>query len=387
MKKLLFVIYSLDSGGVPSSLSCLYNYMKDKDFDIRVFPLACEGANETSFRDVTMKGNRFLTAYYRTRLPNGIRSILEYFCIKCLKKLCKFLHLDMRNILYEIARGKIIREFNPEIVVAYQEGDNAKFVTSFTQKKKLAWIHFDYAYFVSKNCDESSVYSLYDRIVCVSQYTARTFLERYPMLTNKVSYIHNLLDSSRIIKLSQEQIVDDLFLTDRFTIISAGRISPEKRFTAIPTIARNLKEKGCLFTWFIIGREDKPDELTKLQKEIAANNVCDCVAWLGAKGNPYPYFKASHLYVSTSISEACPMVFNEARVLGIPIVSTDFGSSYEFVNDGVDGYISSIEEMPILLYKILSDERMYQQIKLGAKKFLLNETEVYQQIDKLFDIQ
>ena len=384
MKKILFVIYSLDSGGVSSSLSCLYDYLKTKDCEIRVFPLASEGCNATSFRDVTMHGCSMLTSYYRMKPPKGAISLLEYFLIKGFKKIGKRLSFfDIRRLLYFFARRKILKEFSPDMVIAYQEGDNAKFVSSFCGVKKIAWIHFDYAHAIPKETDESAIFSKFDNIVCVSKYTAGTFANRYPNLKNRIRYIYNLLDEERILRLSQEKEIDESFTTDLFTIISAGRISPEKGFSTIPAIAKSLKDHGCIFRWYIIGREDKPKELIKLREEIETNNVSGSVIWLGAKNNPYPYFKSSNLYVSTSYSEACPMVFNEARVLGIPIVSTDFGSSYEFINNGIDGFIVSRDELPMVLQKMIKDENIYQKMKQGAKSFSLDDTMLYKQIDEL----
>ena len=43
------------------------------------------------------------------------------------------------------------------------------------------------------------------------------------------------------------------------------------------------------------------------------------------------------MVVSTSVSEACPNVINEAKILHTPIVATNFGSVYEFIEDGVNG--------------------------------------------------
>ena len=175
-----------------------------------------------------MQVNSMLTSYYRTKPPKGIVNLLEYFIIKIFKRLGRKIPIfDLRTPMYFFARRKILKDFNPDIVVAYQEGDNAKFVATFGFKK-IAWIHFDYACAIPKEQDERVIYSQFDEIVCVSKYTAATFANRYPMLSNKVRHIYNLLDEKRIVQLSQENMSDNSFLTDLFTIISVGRISPEK---------------------------------------------------------------------------------------------------------------------------------------------------------------
>lgn len=381
MRKILFLVYFLDSGGVSSSLSCLYNYLKNTDCEARIFPFTHEGVNSSTFIESVLKEDRLLSAYYRVSRPKEFRRLIEYIVIKCLKKLGNRIGFDIRDILYSNAQKKIFKQFIPEVVVAYQESDVTRFGASFSQKKKIAWIHFDYSRSIPAERDEKDIYSQFNDIICVSKYTAGTFVNRYPVLKDRVRTIYNLLDEARILSLSKEIINDEAFQTDRFTILSAGRISPEKGFSDIPAMASQLKKAGCHFRWYILGREDKKNEQEKLRNEIISNKVDDCVAWIGVRSNPYPYFKSSDLYVSTSYSEACPMVFNEARVLGVPIVSTDFGSSYEFIKDGKDGFIATRDELPSVLIKVIQDKSVYNRIKEGAENYVLEDKAIHQQIN------
>ena len=95
---------------------------------------------------------------------------------------------------------------------------------------------------------------------------------------------------------------------------------------------------------------------------------------MGAKTNPYPYFKAADLLVSTSESEACPMIFNEAKILGTPIVSANFGSSYEFIKQNIDGYVTPIEEMHIVIEKLIKDKGEYSKLSPSIDNELLEES-------------
>ena len=54
---------------------------------------------------------------------------------------------------------------------------------------------------------------------------------------------------------------------------------------------------------------------------ISDHSVENEVICLGNKTNPYPYFKVADLLVSTSSSEACPMIFNEAKILNLPVMA------------------------------------------------------------------
>ena len=72
----------------------------------------------------------------------------------------------------------------------------------------------------------------------------------------------------------------------------------------------------------------------------------------------------ANLYVSTSLSESFPLVINEAKALGIPVITNNFGSAVESVEDGVDGFVVSLENNA-LCDKILSI--LLKQVELPAR--------------------
>ena len=86
----------------------------------------------------------------------------------------------------------------------------------------------------------------------MSEYTKDIFTSLIPSVKNKTLAIHNFIPSNRIIELSKNDI--DLPTDDSvFIIVSIGRLDPVKRFNLIPSISRNLVNRGCVFQWFIIG--------------------------------------------------------------------------------------------------------------------------------------
>ena len=71
----------------------------------------------------------------------------------------------------------------------------------------------------------------------------------------------------------------------------------------------------------------------------------------------------SDLLVSLSWSEACPMIFNEAKVLKVPIITTDFGSSFEFIQNNYDGIIAPLEDISSKIIEIFNNQIKYKQIQ------------------------
>ena len=187
------------------------------------------------------------------------------------------------------------------------------------------------------------------------------------------------MDSSAIIQKSKEQMDDERFSIDEFTIISVGRISAVKQFNLIPSIASSLKTRGLAFKWYILGGKHEIEPYQKLMQAISDYSVENEVICLGNKTNPYPYFKVADLLVSTSSSEACPMIFNEAKILSLPVVTNNFGSAHEFIVEGQDGQICSLTVMADVIDNIIRTKRRFNP-HISTD---FDEQHILSQIDKL----
>ena len=345
MKKVLFIIPKLATGGTNSSLDSLYPQLKDK-YEVSVFSLSHHPVSHSySFNEVLLPKDYFLSLIYANFLDQkGLNKILAFF-VKILRTLMRRLGMNLGMMRSKSVVSRLEESRSYDYIVAYQEGNATHFASLFENPNKIAWIHVDYNKYLSSHLSEESLYSLFKKIVSVSDYTTSVFCQRYPLLTNRTVAIHNIIDSSRIINLSQEPIDDSRFKKDSFTILSVGRFANVKRFSDVPQIASVLKEKGLSFKWYILGPAYQDAEIDRFRLNMSKYNVYDCVEWLGGKTNPYPYFAAADLYVCVSESEACPMVFKEAQIMGLPIVSTDFPSAFEFIDD-TTGKIENLKEIP-----------------------------------------
>ena len=139
--------------------------------------------------------------------------------------------------------------------------------------------------------------------------------------------------------------LDERFKTDTFTIVSCGRLDPVKQFSKIPEIALEIKAKSDkVFRWYIIGG-GFPEEQRKIEMEIEKYGLENTVFLLGQKNNVYPYMAKANIYVCTSQSESFPLVVNEAKALCVPVISNNFPSVYEPIEEGVDGFVVPLEKM------------------------------------------
>lgn len=381
MKSLLFIIPSCSNSGVNSSLSAIYNNIHER-YKIKILVVTSKGEGKYNFLSDSFINN-ILNAYYNDFSRLYGKTKLLAIILKIFKRIALMLSFSIDDVICKYAAGIIEKHEHYDFIIGFQEGLAMRVASNFSNPNKYTWLHCDYERSVSLDENELRYYNKFKKIVCVSKYTMCKFLQRYPSLKINTCYIYNLFDANSIIKLSSETVDDSRFNNSYFTILSAGRMDPVKQFSLIPKIAKNIINNGVLFYWYILGGPEN-DEYHNIQKEIEKYNMHEYVKLLGNKNNPYPYFKSSNLYVSTSISEACPMVFNEARILGIPIVSSNFGSAMEFIQNGIDGQIGPISELSNIISDIIKNPVLYHNMRKMCKFSTTYNVENKEKLNNLF---
>ena len=380
MKKVLIVIPSCGTGGILTSLIALLNSTFVDRYSVNIFIMNGYG----KILDPTIAKYDIGCNYWMSKVHSYVFKTKGWkkFVLSCYKILFRIPKLG-KTIVEKIESSAIrkIEKSEYDCVISFQESISLQFVSKFRNPNKVAWIHCDYSRIFTNETEEMTIFSKYSKIVTVSNYTRNTFCQLLPQLTERVVTIYNIMDKDAILAKAENGIDDDRFTIEKFTIISVGRISEVKQFHLIPQIALKLKLKGYSFKWYIIGEINESGAANKLQQAIFNNNVGDCVICLGKKANPYPYFKAANLLVSTSYSEACPMIFNEAKIFNLPVVTNNYGSAYEFIKEGKDGLICPISQMAEIIESIYDKKYSFKPSVLEA----LNSNNIQCQIDRVIN--
>ena len=135
---------------------------------------------------------------------------------------------------------------------------------------------------------------------------------------NKAITIENLFDSSIIRRRAQQEDMSDesyvRFCQDkRFKIVTVCRLHIEtKGLDRIVNYAKNLRDDGYSFAWYIIGDGENKEELIEM---IEAENLQDTVILLGMKTNPYVFVAKCQIMCMPSRWEGKPMTVTEAKIL------------------------------------------------------------------------
>lgn len=360
MKKILFMVSSMNIGGVEKSLLSLLSVIPKEKYDITVLVLEKKGGfldyipdwvkveEATWYKKVKtiimQPPQQTLKDYYNNKRYTKIPSFL---CTYFGSKLFNNRYLYYKQVFRDIPNNPN----NYDLAIAYQgPTDIIDYYIANKVKaiNKISWVHFD----VSKHLINEKLYNkLYknlDKVFVVSKEAKKRLIEKIPSISSKADVFLNIVPDNLIKKMSKEAIVfDDDY--KGIKIVTVGRLSLEKgQDLAIKTLLK-LRKNGYNVRWYCIGDGDYREEYEKLIEEYCLK---DDFILLGAKSNPYPYIAKADIYVQPSRHEGYCLTLAEAKCLAKPIVTTNFIGAYEQIEEGNTGFIVRCDE-----------EELYKKIK------------------------
>ena len=108
-------------------------------------------------------------------------------------------------------------------------------------------------------------------------------------------------------------------------------------FLYVPAM-KLLKDQGIKARWYVLGEGELRN---KLQQKIDSLGLKEDFLLLGAKENPYPYYKQCDLYVHATRFEGKSIAIQEAQVLGCTILVSDCSGNREMWTN-LTGFAESV---------------------------------------------
>ena len=257
------------------------------------------------------------------------------------------------------------------------------FMARVASKNNALWVHNDYLSLEEgniekvKNFFENIHHKKYKHIVFVSNEEKESYLKIFPERKQTAIVCNNIINYEKIRKKSQEEIEigRDTRMT---TFINVGRhFENQKKISRIIEASKKLQEDGYKFRVLLIG---DGEDTNRYKNMVKAMNLKDVVIFLGRKKNPYPYFKIGDCLVLSSDYEGYPVVFVEAFVLGLPIITTDVSDSSDEI-EGKFGYVTKKNTEDIYLHmKKFLQEGFTLQARFDPIKF---NNEQIEKIEKI----
>lgn len=235
-------------------------------------------------------------------------------------------------------------------------------------KKKIAWIHTDYAVVAVDRESQLKMWNRYDWIASISDKVTESFLTVFPELEDKIQMLPNIVPMRYIKELTQEFTVEQEMQDDgSIKLLSVGRFCAAKNFDNVPLICKAIREQGLNVKWYLIGYGGCEP---LIKQRISEAGMQKHVIILGKKENPYPYIKNCDIYVQPSRYEGKCVSVIEAQILNRPVVITDYPTSASQLEDGVDGIIvpMDIKGCARGIMEIIKNNELSQKLICNTKK-------------------
>ena len=348
-RKLLIVSHGLELGGAERSLIGLLDALDPEIWEIDLFLLRHEGELMGA---VPAYVNLLPAIPAYTVLARPMKETLQegHFLLTAARlvgKIAAFFYTKRHHHCESGVSLEYSHKFTSPLMPKINPGKEYDLSISFltphyfvaekvVAKKKIAWIHTDYAKVQVNRSSELAMWDRYDHIASISDAVTESFLSTFPELRNKIVLIENILPEKLIRQQALEEIHDMPRMADEKILLSVGRFCHAKNFDNVPWVCKELLEAGIRVKWYLIGYG--PDE-DLIRSNIAQAGMEEHVIILGKRQNPYPYMAACDLYVQPSRYEGKAVTVREAQMLGKPVVITRYATSSSQLEDGVDGLI------------------------------------------------
>ena len=318
--------------------------------NIRVLEMGKEGEIFLINRD---NAARIIAQRYLLKNPLRAFSLLPHIIKRKTAKTAAEKDFASNRMWCELLKKMPAWDTEYDVALAYW-GDHTMFYMcdKVKAKKKIAWLHFDYASPPREDALYLHYFSKCDKVVTVSKKIEASLKQALPEIADKVMTMENIIDAEDILQRASEpcDLADDF---RGIRLLTVGRICHQNGYDmAIPAIARLVSKKNDI-KWYIIGDGEAIDK-ENLHERIRQYGLQDRVSFLGIRQNPYPYMKACDIYLQPSRHEGKPIAVEEAKILQKPIVVTDYFSAreqmagypiYEIAEISEDGIYGGLQTM------------------------------------------
>ena len=359
-KRVLFIIDSLTCGGAEKSLVSLLPLLNQEKYELYLWTRSPGGAFASLVpKHVHIVNQPKYTIFEHLKFKLG--GILYSIMFRWNKFIGKNEHAA--ETLWKCQGSAIkIPKGNWDTVVAYQQGLPTYLVANkFNGCKKIAWINADIFKAGYNTKFNSKFYQKFDYICPVSDVLHKMMDMRLPEFSEKYITVWDIINPDLTRKLAKESCVNLRKDNGEYIFVTTGRLVPPKGYDIAIEAAKILKENGVKFKWYFIG--DGP-ERQKIEHGIKTNELLNHIVLLGLQTNPYKYMEQADVYVQTSKFEGFGMTIAEAKILGKPIVSTNFDVVYNQITHEKNGLIAEMNGKSIAdsIYRMITDNELRNSI-------------------------
>lgn len=273
--------------------------------------------------------------------------------------------------------NKIIKDKNIDFLIGTTHAFNCLMICMLRKVKKIACEHMSYA--------ACPTISNKIRKFCYPKLSALV------LLTNADAIHYKFIEQSKlfVIPNSLSFIADEPAKLENKRIIAVGRLTEQKGFDMLISIAQIIKDKIPDWHIDILGDGEDKDKLLHM---IDEQHLESFVSIKPPTKNIKEELLTSSIYVMTSRWEGLPMILLEAKACGLPIISFDCPEGpADVINDEEDGFLVATTKDKVFAEKIIylcrnNDKRLAfgNESYLNSKKYL--PVNIFEKWKTLFNI-
>ncbi|HBE16149.1 MAG TPA: glycosyl transferase family 1 [Cyanobacteria bacterium UBA11149] len=138
---------------------------------------------------------------------------------------------------------------------------------------------------------------------------------------------------------------------------------------SMPKVLQRYPNAHCIV---VGGKHDREaDYENYLREKIRELELENCVMLAGLQRNIPEWMQAMDIFVHASNNEPFGIVIVEAMALGKPVVASNSGGPMEIITDGVNGLLTSYEDVDGLanaIFRYLDNQDFTDKVKLAARE-------------------
>lgn len=394
MKKILFVIDSLACAGAEKSLITLLSLIDYSKYEVDLQLFSYGGELENLLpKDVKLLEPFNYTNFTALSLKKAIQDGIFRLKLRYLFSRLKFSFILRKGKYDNRAKARLFWEINKncieesekeyDIAIAYAQGVPTFYVADRVKaKKKIAWINTSYHLEKIEKQYQKNKYQEFNKIVLVSNSAKNIFKEVYPEFEEKLEIIYDI-NNPKIMK-EMSKIGRILPVGDEVKLLTIGRLAKGKAYDIALEACKILKDRGIKFKWYTLGKGPLKEEI---EQKIDELGLKEHFILLGVTPNPYGYIKSADMYVQTSRFEGFGLAIAEARILNIPVVTTEFDAVYNQMVQRKNGIVTQMNAQSVAdgIMELIENSELKNSIIEYLKNEKKGNLEEYKKVEKLIE--
>lgn len=336
LKKLLFVIGSLQSGGAERVASRLCSYWAD----------------ENKYQVELLTGSKIETDFY------PVSKLVKRTSLGFNYNECSFFSKVKEQFIRYKKIDSILKKSNCDTVVLSATDISIRFLFNLLFKKINV--------IVCEHNNYEALNSKFKRLMRKLLYKRANYLFVLTYRDELVYIKHGINEGKIVVMNNPLGIVQPDFISRKPSnkLLAVGRLTRQKSFERLLSIFHLLSDS---FTLSIVGEGEEREKLEILADNLKLSNR---VTFFGNQKDIASFYSSHDVLLMTSIYEGLPMVIGEANAFSLPVIAYDCPTGpAEMISNGQSGYLipdgNEMEFVKKVNY-LLSNDNVYSDMSMNA---------------------